>query len=72
MMANKFHQRPSEILGIEEQAIAIDFDTAAAVALTRWEQKQQEANALLIASNIAALMVGSEPPQVELMTTGVP
>lgn len=71
-MASKFHRRPSEILGIRDEVVAVDFDVTAAVVLARWEQKQQEANALLIASNIATLMVGGEPPKIEMITTGMP
>lgn len=60
-MSQKFATRPSQVLGIKDEAVALDFDIAAAIKLQEWETEQQQGLAALIASNIAALLAGGEP-----------
>lgn len=50
--ANSFGQRPSRLLGILDKNIALQIDTAAALALDKREQEQQKALAQMIAREV--------------------
>lgn len=54
--ANKFGQRPSGILGILDEAIALDFDVAAARCLVKHEN-QMQTNWQFMAARLQAAMV---------------
>jgi hypothetical protein len=40
MTANKFGQRPSSLLGIRDDVVALDLDNAAAMRLQQWEDER--------------------------------
>jgi hypothetical protein len=42
LAANKFGQRPSMMIGIDDdQALALDFDIAAAIKLQQWQDERE-------------------------------
>lgn len=58
LTASKFGRRPSELLGLVEAGVALDFDTAAALRLQRFEQQFEARRLTLLA---AVLTTGSLP-----------
>lgn len=65
LMSKIFSRRPSEIYGIADDAIAFDFDSAAAWALEIWNNKK-EADKLAIMGAVQQPVV----PMVEMMHNG--
>lgn len=41
LTAHKFAQRPSTLLGVDDDALALDFDVAAMLRLQEWQDERE-------------------------------
>jgi hypothetical protein len=41
MTAYKFAKRPSEMIGVDDEALALDFDIAAMLKLQEWQDERE-------------------------------
>lgn len=60
MTAHNFGKLPSELLGITDRAVALDFDMATMLRLVRFKRLQRQAEIENLAAAIAGLFVGGE------------
>lgn len=68
--AQRFSQRPSKLLGILDESIALDLDTSAAVALQQHEDKRArvlaDMQARLTIHYLAIALDGKNAPDIDL------
>lgn len=57
--ASKFHKLPSEMLGIQDDGIALAFDLECGAELLRWEQEQEATRLGAMGMGVTAQAFGS-------------
>lgn len=61
MTAQTFSQRPSRLLGILDPSVALDLDTAAAIAIEKHEREKREDLARRIAYQVGLMFSPKKP-----------
>ena len=63
-VARSAGQRPSEIIGVQSEIVALDFDMAVELRMSRFEDEREnnilEAQALQIANKIGTMLFGKD------------